>query len=45
MGNMFGQHVMILTAGHDRMLGLDAAWLTGVGFNIINIAALAAILY
>lgn len=45
MDTMLGQHVIVLTAGTDRMLGLDAAWITGVGFNILNIALLAYILY
>ena len=42
------QQVMIIAtagAGFDRFLGFDAAWITGVGFNILNILVLAYILW
>gem|GEM_PF-1613197 len=42
------QMMMIMTtagAGGPRFLGFDAAWITGVGFNIINILVLAYILW
>jgi len=43
---IFEHQVMIMaTAGTARFLGFDAAWITGVGFNIINILVLAYIMY
>lgn len=35
----------ILTAGTPRMLGFDMALVTGIGFNIFNIALLAFVLW
>ncbi|MCL2673846.1 MAG: F0F1 ATP synthase subunit B [Defluviitaleaceae bacterium] len=47
MNQILGQQMMIImtAAGGPRFLGFDAAWITGVGFNIINILILAYILY
>ena len=45
---ILGQQVMIMTtvgAGVDRFIGFDAAWVTGVGFNMLNILVLAYILW
>ena len=44
MNNLVGLNTMLLTGG-DFMLRFDMSTVWGVGFNILNIAALAFILY
>ena len=46
LAQILGQNIAVLTVGgHDRMLGFDMALVTGIGFNILNVIALAYILW